>query len=61
MEEVIDNDVNINRRDCVYILHSYVVNEDSRTTKLSVVIDASSKTDTAILLNEGSSYTRGTN
>ncbi|KAF0758834.1 Uncharacterized protein FWK35_00025184 [Aphis craccivora] len=36
MKEVIDNEINNNRRDCVYIPHSYVVNEDSRTTKLRV-------------------------
>jgi hypothetical protein len=52
MEEVIDNEINIDRRDYVYIPHSYVVNEDSRTTKLRVVFDASSKTDTGISLND---------
>ncbi|XP_025192847.1 uncharacterized protein LOC112592900 [Melanaphis sacchari] len=52
MEEVINNEINNDGRDCVYIPHSYVVNEDSRTTKLRVVFDASSKTDASISLND---------
>jgi len=52
MEKVIENAINIDGRDSVYIPHSYVVNEDSRTTKLRVVFDASSKTDTGLSLND---------
>lgn len=52
MEEVNDRDINNDGHDCVYIPHSYVINVDSRTTKLRVVFDASSKTDTDISLND---------
>jgi len=52
MEEIIDNEINNDRRDCVYIPHSCVVNEDGRTIKLRVIFDASSKTDTGISLND---------
>ncbi|XP_060873873.1 uncharacterized protein LOC132947602 [Metopolophium dirhodum] len=52
MEEVNDRDINNDGHDCVYITYSYVINADSRTTKLRVVFDASSKTETGISLND---------
>lgn len=52
MEEVVGEEINRDGCDCVYIPHSYVINENSRTTKLRVVFDASSKTDTGLSLND---------
>lgn len=52
MEEVNDCGIINDGHDYVYIPHSYVINAGSRTTKLRVVFDASSKTDTGISLND---------
>ncbi|XP_050305074.1 uncharacterized protein LOC126742475 [Anthonomus grandis grandis] len=52
MSKLNENDI-VNNVECVYYMpHHAVVKEDSTTTKLRVVFDASAKTDRGISLNE---------
>ena len=52
MELVPANELNIPSDQCYYIPHHHVTKEDSTTTKLRVVFDASAKSSNGISLNE---------
>ena len=52
MEVIPDNEIAISNSDSYYLPHHYVFKEDSSTTKLRVVFDASAKTSSGVSLNK---------